>query len=271
MTDSSMSGAVTIITGGSGGIGRSIAKLFLDSGSKVVLMGRSQERLEEAAAGLDVTDGSLLLFSGDVSLAADCHAVVNETMGKWGRIDSLVNSAAIDDEADFLEMTEEGWDAVMDVNLKGPYLLSQAVAKVMVDQGGGSIVHISSIDHQGADGLYTSYNVSKAGLMGLSRCMAVELARYGIRSNVVSPGATKTEMIERVMGAELMDYMENRFDRVPMKRMVLPEEVAAACLFFASKASSAITGVDLIVDCGTSANLYIVETMPKAAEVVGAS
>ena len=91
--------------------------------------------------------------------------------------------------------------------------------------------------------------------------------QFGIRSNVISPGATKTEMIERVMGAEMMDYMDNRFDRVPMKRMVLPEEIATACLFFATSASSAITGVDLVVDCGTSANLYIVETMPSSAGI----
>ncbi len=262
-----MAGTVTLITGGGGGIGHGVAKLFLEEGGKVVLMGRSVERLEEAKVRLGASEESLLLFPGDVALAPDCKAVVDMTIDAWGRIDTLINNAAIDDEADFLDMTEEGWDAVLDVNLKGPFLLSQEVAKVMIPQGGGSIIHISSIDHQAADGPYTSYNVSKTGLMGLSRCMAVELAKYGIRSNVISPGATKTEMIERVMGAEMMDYMDNRFDRVPMKRMVLPEEIATACQLFATSASSAITGVDLVVDCGTSANLYIVETMPSSAGI----
>ncbi|HVX23649.1 MAG TPA: SDR family oxidoreductase [Acidimicrobiales bacterium] len=263
-------GSVALITGGGGGIGRAIAARFAAAGARVLLMGRTAATLEDARQAIGADDGVVAAFAGDVASGADCQAAVDECVARWGRLDVLVNSAAIDDEADFMDMTEAAWDAVIDVNLKGPYLLSQAAARVMLGQGGGSMVHISSIDNAGADGPYTSYNVSKTGLVSLSRCIAVELAPFRIRSNVVSPGATKTEMIERVMGSAMMDYMEHRFERVPMHRMVLPEEVAEACLFLASDRASAITGVDLAVDCGTLANLYVMETMP-APEAVASS
>jgi NAD(P)-dependent dehydrogenase (short-subunit alcohol dehydrogenase family) len=179
-----------------------------------------------------------------------------------GGLDILVNNAAVDEEVGFLDITEDSWDRVMDINLKGAFLLSQEACRVMAGAGGGSLVHVSSIDRFGANGLYTTYNVSKCGLMGLNRCIAVEMARHGIRSNVVSPGATRTEMVERVVGAEAMDRLMGHFDRVPMKRMVYPEEVATACAFLASDAASAITGTELVVDCGTVADLYHFDSLP---------
>jgi NAD(P)-dependent dehydrogenase (short-subunit alcohol dehydrogenase family) len=255
-----------IITGAGGGIGRKLALRFVREGSLVMLVGRTLASLDASAAAVRASGGEATVHVCDVSSATDCDGAVAEAMDEWGRIDILVNNAAIDDEATFLEMSEEGWDQVLDVNLKGPFLLSQRVARCMVAAGGGSILHISSIDHAAADGPYTSYNVSKTGLLSLSRCIAVELAPYNVRSNVVSPGATQTEMIERVMGAERMEYLTTRFERVPMRRMVLPEEVAAACVFLASDEASAITGVNLNVDCGTLANLFIMETLPDAVE-----
>ena len=142
--------------------------------------------------------------------------------------------------------------------------MAQAVAKEQVSTGGGSIVHIASIDASGGDGQYVSYNASKAGLLGLNRTMAFELAPHGIRVNCVSPGFTHTEMTESAVPPEIMDYLVNRFDRVPMGRLVKPEEIAAACAFLASDDASAITGVDLTVDCGLTANWYILETLPAA-------
>jgi len=130
--------------------------------------------------------------------------------------------------------------------------------------GGGSIVHIASIDASGGDGPYASYNASKAGLLGLNRTMAFELAPHGIRVNCVSPGFTHTEMTESAVPPELMDYLVNRFDRIPMRRLVKPAEIAAACAFLASDDASAITGVDLTVDCGLTANWYILETLPAS-------
>jgi len=128
--------------------------------------------------------------------------------------------------------------------------------------GGGAIVQIASIDASGGDGPYASYNAAKAGLLGLNRTMAFELAPHQIRVNCVSPGFTHTEMTEVAVPPELVDYLVSRFDRVPMRRLVRPGEIAAACAFLASEDASAITGIDLIVDCGLTANWYILETLP---------
>jgi NAD(P)-dependent dehydrogenase (short-subunit alcohol dehydrogenase family) len=144
-------------------------------------------------------------------------------------------------------------------------MMSQRVARVQVAAGGGAIVHIASIDASGGDGPYASYNASKAGLLGLNRTMALELGPHGIRVNCVSPGFTHTEMTEVGVPPGMMDYLVQRFDRVPLRRLVRPEEIAAACAFLASDDASAITGIDLTVDCGLTANWYILESIPADA------
>ena len=175
-----------------------------------------------------------------------------------------MNNAGVGIETPFLEIAEDDWDRVLSTNLRAPFLLSQAVAKEMAATGGGAIVHIASIDASGGDGPYASYNASKAGLLGLNRTMALELATHGIRVNCVSPGFTHTDMTEEAVPPELMDYLKNRFDRVPMRRLVKPEEIASACAYLASDDASAITGIDLTVDCGLTANWYILETLEGA-------
>jgi NAD(P)-dependent dehydrogenase (short-subunit alcohol dehydrogenase family) len=140
--------------------------------------------------------------------------------------------------------------------------MAQRVARAQVESGGGAIVHIASIDASGGDGPYASYNASKAGLLGLSRTMALELGPHGVRVNCVSPGFTHTEMTEVGVPPAAMDYLTTRFDRVPMRRLVRPEEIASACAFLASDDASAITGIDLTVDCGLTANWYILESIP---------
>jgi NAD(P)-dependent dehydrogenase (short-subunit alcohol dehydrogenase family) len=182
---------------------------------------------------------------------------------RWGHIDVLVNNAGIDDETPFLEIDHERWHAVIRTNLTGPFLMSQAVAREMAAAGGGVILHNASIDGSGGDGPFASYNASKAGLLGLNRTMALELAAHGIRVNAVSPGFTHTDMTERAVGPAMMAYLNGSFDRVPMKRLVRPEEVANAFVFLASDEASGITGIDLRVDCGLTANWYILETLPE--------
>jgi NAD(P)-dependent dehydrogenase (short-subunit alcohol dehydrogenase family) len=132
----------------------------------------------------------------------------------------------------------------------------------MAASGGGSIVHVSSIDAYGADGSQVAYNSSKAGMLGLSRTMAMELARFGIRSNVVAPGYTATPLTRQYVGDAMYGYMAKDFDRIPQRRMATPEEIAAAIVFLASDDAGAITGSELVVDGGTISNLYIVETLP---------
>jgi NAD(P)-dependent dehydrogenase (short-subunit alcohol dehydrogenase family) len=202
------------------------------------------------------------VHSADVSKAPDVDAAVATAVRRWDRIDVLVNNAGVAEEKPFLEIEDAGWDRVLDTNLRGAYLMAQRVARVQAARGGGSIIHIASIDASGGDGPYASYNASKAGLLGLNRTMALELGPLGIRVNCVSPGFTHTEMTEVGVPPGTMDYLAHRFDRVPLRRLVRPDEIAAACAFLASEDASAITGIDLTVDCGLTANWYILESIP---------
>ncbi len=253
-----------IVTGAGQGIGRAIVERFAREGADVMLIGRRREPLERAVEEIEAAGGRAWAHPADVSDSTQVRDAVAAAMARWGRIDVLVNNAGIADEAPFLTIEEASWDRVLGTNLRGAFLMAQRVAQEQVATGGGSIIHIASIDASGGDGPYASYNASKAGLLGLNRTMAFELAPYGIRVNCVSPGFTHTEMTESAVPPELMDYFVNRFDRVPMRRLVKPEEIAAACAFLASDDASAITGIDLTVDCGLTANWYILETLPAS-------
>ena len=251
-------GKTIIVTGAGRGIGRAIAERFASEGADVLCVGRTREPLEETAA----LCGSAWVVTGDVSRSEDVDGVLAAALERWGRIDVLVNNAGIDDETPFLDMSEEDWRTVIATNLTGVFLMSQRVARVMRDSKGGVILHNISIDALGGDGPFASYNASKAALLGLNRTMALELAQYGIRVNGVSPGFTHTDMTERAVGPKLMAYLNGSFERVPMRRLVKPAEIAAAFAFLASDDASAITGQNLVVDCGLTANWFILETLP---------
>jgi NAD(P)-dependent dehydrogenase (short-subunit alcohol dehydrogenase family) len=251
-------GKTIIVTGAGRGIGRAIAERFASEGADVLCVGRTREPLEETAA----LCGSAWVLTGDVSRSEDVDGVLAAALERWERIDVLVNNAGIDDETPFLDMSEEDWRAVIATNLTGAFLMSQRVARAMRDSKGGVILHNISIDALGGDGSFASYNASKAALLGLNRTMALELAQYGIRVNGVSPGFTHTDMTERAVGPKLMAYLNGSFERVPMRRLVKPAEIAAAFAFLASDDASAITGQNLVVDCGLTANWFILETLP---------
>ncbi len=251
-------GKTVIVTGAGRGIGRAIVERFASEGADVLCVGRTREPLEETAA----LCGSAWVVTGDVSRAEDVDGVLAAALERWERIDVLVNNAGIDDETPFLDMSEEDWRAVIATNLTGVFLMSQRVARTMRDSKGGVILHNISIDALGGDGPFASYNASKAALLGLNRTMALELAQYGIRVNGVSPGFTHTDMTERAVGPKLMAYLNGSFERVPMRRLVKPAEIAAAFAFLASDDASAITGQNLVVDCGLTANWFILETLP---------
>ncbi len=253
-----------IVTGAGSGIGQATARRFAREGAEVLLIGRTQASLEQTKSLIQEDGGAAWTFTADVGDSKQVAAAVDAAMAHWGRIDVLINNAGIDDDTPFLEVPEENWDRVVNTNLKGCFLMSQRVAGHMVTSGGGVILHNASIDAYGADGPYVAYNASKAGLLGLNRTMAVELAPYGIRVNAVSPGFTYTPLTEQATGPELMDYLLHRFERVPMRRLVQPEEVAAAFAFLASDDASAITGINLTVDCGLTANWFILETLPES-------
>jgi NAD(P)-dependent dehydrogenase (short-subunit alcohol dehydrogenase family) len=255
-------GRGVIVTGGGRGIGQATARAFAAEGADVLVLGRTVADLEDTVAQITADGGQAWLLPCDVTSEAHVEETVTRAASRWDRIDVLINNAGIDDDTPFLEIDRARWRAVVDTNLTGVFLMSQAVGREMAKTGGGVILHTASIDASGGDGPYAAYNSSKAGLLGLSRTMALELAAHGIRSNCVSPGFTHTVMTEKAVGPELMDYLNGSFARVPMKRLVTTDEIAQAFLFLASDQASAITGIDLRVDGGLTANWYILETLP---------
>ncbi len=255
-------GRGVIVTGAGRGIGQATARAFAAEGADVLVLGRTVADLEDTVAQITAAGGQAWLLPCDVTDEAQVEETVARVTERWGRIDVLVNNAGIDDDTPFLEIDRGRWRAVIATNLTGVFLMSQAVGREMAKSGGGVILHTASIDASGGDGPYAAYNASKAGLLGLSRTMALELAAHGIRSNCVSPGFTHTVMTEQAVGPKLMEYLNGSFARVPIKRLVRTDEVAQAFLFLASDQASAITGIDLRVDGGLTANWYILETLP---------
>jgi NAD(P)-dependent dehydrogenase (short-subunit alcohol dehydrogenase family) len=255
-------GRGVIVTGGGRGIGQATARAFAAEGADVLVLGRTAADLEDTVAQITADGGQAWLLPCDVTNEVQVEEAVTRAASRWDRIDVLINNAGIDDDTPFLEIDRARWRAVIDTNLTGVFLMSQAVAREMATSGGGVILHTASIDASGGDGPYAAYNASKAGLLGLNRTMALELAAHGIRSNCVSPGFTHTVMTEKAVGPKLMDYLNGSFARVPMRRLVTTDEIAQAFLFLASGQASAITGIDLRVDGGLTANWYILETLP---------
>jgi NAD(P)-dependent dehydrogenase (short-subunit alcohol dehydrogenase family) len=255
-------GRGVIVTGGGRGIGQATARAFAAEGADVLVLGRTVADLEDTVAQITADGGQAWLLPCDVTSEAQVEETVTRAASRWDRIDVLINNAGIDDDTPFLEIDRARWRAVVDTNLTGVFLMSQAVGREMARIGGGVILHTASIDASGGDGPYAAYNASKAGLLGLNRTMALELAAHGIRSNCVSPGFTHTVMTEKAVGPKLMEYLNGSFTRVPIKRLVRTDEIAQAFLFLASDQASAITGIDLRVDGGLTANWYILETLP---------
>lgn len=258
-----LGGRVAIVTGGGRGIGRAIVNAFVEHGAHVLAVGRTRADLDDAAQAA-VGPGTVAAHVCDVRDDNQIADTVDKAISLFGRIDILVNNAGIDDNTPFLDVARDRWRTIIDTNLTASFVFSQEVARRMKDSGGGVILHTASIDASGGDGPYAAYNSSKAALLGLNRTMALELARYGIRSNCVSPGFTHTEMTQNAAGPALMEYLSTSFARVPMRRLVQPREVADAFVFLASDEASAITGTEIRVDGGLTASWHILETLPSA-------
>ena len=256
-------GRTVIVTGGGRGIGKATARAFADEGADVLVVGRTEGELSSTVDEIVAAGGAAWARACDIRDDAQVDETVAAAMERWGKIDVLVNNAGVDDDTPFLEVDRARFRDVLDTNLTAAFVTAQAVAIEMAKAGRGVILHTASIDGSGGDGPFVAYNASKAGMLGLNRTMALELAEHGIRSNCVSPGFTHTEMTEKAVGPELMTYLNGSFSRVPMKRLVKTEEVAQAFVFLASDAASGITGIELRVDCGLTSNWFILETLPE--------
>ena len=247
-----LSGRVCIVTGGAKGIGEACIRRFAREGAQVVVADIDDVRGAALAAEL----GGLYVHC-DVGDKAQVDALVAQAMAVHGRIDVLVNNAGIFRAADFLEVTEADFDAVLRINLKGSFLTGQAVAREMARVGKGSIVNMSSVNAVLAIPTIASYNVSKGGINQLTRVMALALADKGIRVNAVAPGTIATELAARaVLTSE--DAKARIMSRTPMKRLGEPPEVADTVAYLASDAASYITGEIVVVDGGRMTLNYTV-------------
>lgn len=246
-----LSGQVAIITGASSGIGRAVAQKFTEHGAKVALAARRQEKLEDLAREITGAGGEILVVPTDVLQKDQIQNLVNETVKKWGKIDILVNNAGVLRMASFLEMPEEDWDLVVDVNLKGQFLVAQAVARVMKENHYGRIVNTASIasGQQGVGvAMAAHYTASKGGVVALTEAMAIELAPYGILVNALAPGLIETEMTEAIIQDQ--QALQGFLSQVPLKRAGKTEEMANVVLFLASKENSYMTGSMIVADGG---------------------
>ena len=249
---------VCLITGGAQGIGEACARLFLEQGAKVVIVDIQSERGQSLASQLQQLGHEILFIASDIGNKIEVDAVIKKVIAQHGRLDVLVSNAGIFKAAPFLEVSESDFDEVLRVNLKGAFLMGQAAARVMKDQGGGAIVHMSSVNGVLAIPEIASYNVSKGGLNQLTRAMALALADDGIRVNAVAPGTIATELASKaVLTSE--EARNKILGRTPMKRLGDPSEVAHVVAFLASDAASYITGEVITVDGGRMALNYTVK------------
>jgi len=244
-----LEGRVVIITGGAQGIGEACARRLVGDGAAVALWDISDAAGERLANELTAAGHRAIYCHCHVALAADVNAALAATLAAFGRVDGLVNNAGIFKAADFLEITEADWDAVLDVNLKGSFLVGQAVAREMARAGRGAIVNMSSVNGRLAIPTIASYNTSKGGIDQLTRVMALALADRGVRVNAVAPGTIATELAKNaVLTSE--DAKLRILGRTPMKRLGEPSEIADVCAFLLSDASSYVTGEIVVVDGG---------------------
>lgn len=249
-----LEGKTALITGGGRGIGASIAKRFVEDGAKIVISDIQAGLLDETAQSLK--SDMVATCPGDVTKFEDVQKMVAETVKFGGKIDVLVNNAGIDPGGSIVDIEIDLWKKVLDVNLNGPFYCMKAVIPEMVKQGKGSIVNIASLAGVRCIPSMPAYCASKGGLIQLSCQAALDYGPKGIRSNVVAPGATKTEMLINAMKglsqALNRDAFEVLAESVPLRRAAVPDEMTGAVSFLASDDASFISGAFLLVDGGAA-------------------
>ena len=242
-----MKDRVAIVTGGSRGIGRAIAAELAKAGAKVVINYAGNEEAAKETEELCRSFGAeVLLVKGNVADAEDCKNVVNETVDHFGRVDILVNNAGIIKDNLLMRMDDEDFDKVIDINLKGTYLMMKAVSRIMMKQRYGRIVNMASVSGIMGNIGQINYSASKGGVISMTKTFAREIATKGVTVNAVAPGFIATDMTAS-MGEGVLDEMKKA---IPVKRVGKPEDIANAVKFFASESSEYITGQVLCVDGG---------------------
>jgi len=238
---------VAIVTGSARGLGAATARRLAQEGAKVVITDIQRERAEQTAAALRTDGFEALCVIGDITRQADVQRLVDETVQAFGAVHILVNNAGSPRDKYLVKMSEEDWDFVIDVMLKGAFLASKAVMPKMIEQGWGRVINISSRAHFG-NPTQANYSAAKAGLIGMAKALAIEEGRYGITVNCVAPGFMETEMIQALPTYELIK--DKAVQAQPVKRPGRPEDVADAVAFLASERAGFISGEVLHVTGG---------------------
>jgi 3-oxoacyl-[acyl-carrier protein] reductase len=244
-----LKGKVALITGSTRGIGKEFALGFAKEGADVIINGRNLEKAKAVAQEMESVGVRSLAIGADVSSSQDVARMVEEGVNTFGKIDILVNNAGVNPFIlEAVKIKEEGWDQVLDVNLKGVFLCCQAVARQMIKQGSGKIINISSAAGiLGEQGLLP-YCVSKAGVMTLTRILAYEWSKYNILVNAIAPGLIAGGMNTPILNKEIL--VSGLTQKVPIKRLANPEEMVKIALFLASDDSAYINGTTIVADGG---------------------
>lgn len=244
-------GKVAIVTGATRGIGAACAKEFSKEGAKVVVVGRTEELGNAVANEIRAAGGEAIFLRCDVSKKSEVEEMISRTVKHYGTIDIVVNNAGVNHSANFFDTTEEDWDQVINVDLKGTFLISQAAARVMVSQHKpGVIVNVSSVMAQLALADQVPYCAAKGGVTQLTKAMALALIPYGIRVNAVAPGPVMTELMERVVHTP--EKMAALLDRLPIGYIASCEQIARVILFLASEDAGYFVGQTIFPDGGRS-------------------
>jgi 3-oxoacyl-[acyl-carrier protein] reductase len=241
-----LKGRVAVVTGGGRGIGREIALLLASRGADVAFCDMNDAALAETAAEIEKAGVKALGYKANVTLAAEVEAFAEAVMAKYGRVDILVNNAGITRDGLMIRMEEADWDAVLAVNLKGAFLVSKAFLRPMMKARYGRIVNISSIVGQQGNAGQANYSASKAGLLGLTKTIALEFAGRNITCNAVAPGFINTDMTKKLPENVIQDLLR----KIPLGHMGEASDVAELTAFLASDAARYITGQVVCVDGG---------------------
>ena len=249
MNSGLLEGKTAIVTGSSRGIGYAVADAFLREGAKVAVCGSNIESAGKAAGKLSSVHGSdrILPIGVDMTSTESIKSMVSEVVGRWGTVDVLVNNAGVTATKKIFDMDDDDFESVLRINLCGPFKCIREVARIMKENGGGSIINTSSMVGTYGGRMQTAYSSSKFGINGLTKSCAKELGEYNIRVNAVAPGVVGTDMVARFVDDSMMDVLKGF---TPLKRMAEPDELAGAYVYLASDRASFTTGTIINVDGG---------------------
>ncbi len=246
MCELSLEGRVALITGGARGIGREIALLFAKEGADIALCDVNLEQAEQTAKEIRDSGRECIAFKTDVTDLKQVQDMVDKILDKFKKLDILINNAGITKDNLILRMSEEDWDKVISVNLKGCFICTKAASRVMLKQRFGKIINLASIIGIMGNAGQANYSASKAGIIGLTKSIAKELAPRGVSVNAIAPGFIKTEMTDRLPE----DIQKRMLSAIPLARFGTPKDVANLALFLSSESSSYITGQAIQIDGG---------------------